>query len=176
MQAFQGNAELNEAYFGPARTRRCRRAREHRRRLRSTSSRPRLNGYGKTNHYCYRRFGKSGSAASAAALRLHGSGRRCHATALILRSTALWHLTWDEKNRRGSCSLLLRELQPVSVVHLAFVIDPQRSGVLDVDRMWRINVAGTARVMEAVSRSQPECGTTIGNSFFPAACRRMAPT
>ena len=39
--------------------------------------------------------------------------------------------------------LMLRELQPVSVVHLAFVIDPQRSGVLDVDRMWRINVAGT---------------------------------
>src|SRR5580704_17880210 len=47
--------------------------------------------------------------------------------------------------------LLLRELQPVSVVHLAFVIDPQRSGVLDVDRMWRINVAGTARVVEAIT-------------------------
>ena len=26
--------------------------------------------------------------------------------------------------------LLLRELQPASVVHLAFVIDPQRTGVL----------------------------------------------
>jgi len=34
--------------------------------------------------------------------------------------------------------LLLRELRPASVVHLAFVIDPQRSGILDVDRMWRI--------------------------------------
>src|SRR6266542_2959328 len=43
--------------------------------------------------------------------------------------------------------LLLRELQPDSVVHLAFVIDPQRSGVLDLPRMWQINVAGTARVM-----------------------------
>src|ERR1700686_2728762 len=40
--------------------------------------------------------------------------------------------------------LLLRELQPVSLVHLAFVIDPQRSGVLDVDRMWRNHGAGTA--------------------------------
>src|SRR5208282_3832461 len=49
--------------------------------------------------------------------------------------------------------LLMREVQPVSVVHLAFVIDPQRSGVLYADRMWRINVAGTARVMEAISEA-----------------------
>src|ERR1700722_6882320 len=49
--------------------------------------------------------------------------------------------------------LLIRELQPVSVVHLAFVVDPQRTGVLDVDRMWQINVAGTARVMEAISEA-----------------------
>ena len=49
--------------------------------------------------------------------------------------------------------MLLRELQPVSVVHLAFVIDPQRTGVLDVDRMWQINVAGTARVMEAITEA-----------------------
>src|SRR5258708_31062729 len=47
--------------------------------------------------------------------------------------------------------LLLRELQPTSVVHLAFVIDPQRSGVLDVDRMWRLNMAGTAPGMEAIT-------------------------
>src|SRR6202011_468694 len=49
--------------------------------------------------------------------------------------------------------LLLRELQAVSVVHLAFVIDPQRSGVLDVDRMWRINVAGTGRGMAGVTQA-----------------------
>jgi nucleoside-diphosphate-sugar epimerase len=46
---------------------------------------------------------------------------------------------------------LLRRTEAQSVVHLAFVIDPMRTGVLDVDHMWRINVAGTARVMEAVS-------------------------
>jgi len=46
---------------------------------------------------------------------------------------------------------LLRTSEAQSVVHLAFVIDPLRTGVLDVDRMWRINVAGTARVMEAIS-------------------------
>ena len=36
-------------------------------------------------------------------------------------------------------------------MHLAFVIDPVRTGVLDVERMWQINVAGTARVMEAIA-------------------------
>lgn len=46
---------------------------------------------------------------------------------------------------------LLRETQATSVVHLAFVIDPVRTNVLDVDRMWRINVAGTARVAEAIA-------------------------
>jgi nucleoside-diphosphate-sugar epimerase len=46
---------------------------------------------------------------------------------------------------------LLRKTEAQSVIHLAFVIDPLRTGVLDVDRMWRINVAGTARVMEAIS-------------------------
>src|SRR5216110_1014090 len=49
--------------------------------------------------------------------------------------------------------LLFRELQPASVVHLAFVVDPQRAGVLDVNRMWQINVGGTARVMEAITEA-----------------------
>ena len=46
---------------------------------------------------------------------------------------------------------LLRETGATSVVHLAFILDPLRSGVLDLERMWQINVAGTARVMEAIS-------------------------
>jgi nucleoside-diphosphate-sugar epimerase len=65
--------------------------------------------------------------------------------------------------------LLLRELQPASVVHLAFVIDPQRTGVLDVDRMWRINVAGTARVMEAIAEANRTPGTTIRQFIFPSS-------
>jgi nucleoside-diphosphate-sugar epimerase len=54
--------------------------------------------------------------------------------------------------------LLLKKFRPSAVVHLAFVIDPVRTGVLDLDRMWQINVAGTARVMEAITeanRSDP---------------------
>ena len=65
--------------------------------------------------------------------------------------------------------LLLREVQPASVVHLAFVIDPQRSGVLDVDRMWRINVAGTARVMEAITEANRNTETTIRQFIFPSS-------
>jgi len=51
---------------------------------------------------------------------------------------------------------LLRDTRPVAVVHLAFVMDAVRTGVLDRDRMWQINVAGTARVMEAVSEANRE--------------------
>jgi nucleoside-diphosphate-sugar epimerase len=48
---------------------------------------------------------------------------------------------------------LIREVRPVAVVHLAFVLDAARMSVLDRDRMWQINVAGTARVMEAVTEA-----------------------
>lgn len=65
--------------------------------------------------------------------------------------------------------LLLREVQPTAVVHLAFVLDPQRSGVLDVDRMWRINVAGTARVMEAISEANRNSDIPIGQFIFPSS-------
>jgi nucleoside-diphosphate-sugar epimerase len=48
---------------------------------------------------------------------------------------------------------LMRDVRPVAVLHLAFVMDAVRSGVLDRDRMWKINVAGTARVMEAITEA-----------------------
>jgi nucleoside-diphosphate-sugar epimerase len=49
--------------------------------------------------------------------------------------------------------ILLRDFHIAAVVHLAFVLDPVRSGILDVDRMWRINVAGTARLLEALGET-----------------------
>ena len=36
------------------------------------------------------------------------------------------------------------------------MLDPVRAGVLDLDRMWQINVAGTARVMEAITEANRE--------------------
>ena len=64
--------------------------------------------------------------------------------------------------------ILLRDSRPSAVVHLAYVLDPVRTGVLDVNRMWQINVAGTARVMEAITEANRE--TTIVQKFiFPSS-------
>jgi len=73
--------------------------------------------------------------------------------------------------RESSCRelfLLLKETRPAAVLHLAFVIDPVRTGVIDLDRMWQINVAGTARVMEAITeanRDQP----VVTRFIFPSS-------
>jgi len=64
--------------------------------------------------------------------------------------------------------LLFKQYRPVAVIHLAFVIDPQRSGVLDPERMWQINVAGTARVMEAVAEVNRE-ESIVQKFIFPSS-------
>src|SRR5216683_3986691 len=64
--------------------------------------------------------------------------------------------------------LLLRESRAEAVIHLAFVLDPVRAGVLDLDRMWHINVAGTARVMEAITETNHE-ETIIRKFVFPSS-------
>lgn len=64
---------------------------------------------------------------------------------------------------------LLRDTHAYAVVHLAFVIDPVRTGVLDVDRMWQINVAGTARVMEAVTEVNRMTDDGIKQFIFPSS-------
>lgn len=63
---------------------------------------------------------------------------------------------------------ILRETNARSVVHLAFVIDPVRTNVLDVDRMWRINVAGTARVMEAIAVVN-RTGGAVSKLIYPSS-------
>src|SRR5678810_317524 len=42
---------------------------------------------------------------------------------------------------------LLRGKRGGAVVRLAFVLAAGQAGVLDLDRVWQINVAGTVRVM-----------------------------
>src|SRR5437868_14665156 len=71
--------------------------------------------------------------------------------------------------------LLMRQISPVAVVHLAFVIDPVRTGVLDVDRMWQINVAGTARVMEAVTEVNRSSDDGIKQFIFPSSASAYGP-
>ena len=69
---------------------------------------------------------------------------------------------------------LLRETGAQSVIHLAFVLDPQQTGVLDVERMWQINVAGTARLMEAVSVVN-RTGGDIRQFIFPSSVAVYGP-
>lgn len=69
---------------------------------------------------------------------------------------------------------LLRQTGARSVVHLAFVIDPQRSGILDVERMWQINVAGTARVMEAISVVN-RTGGHVRQFIYPSSVAAYGP-
>jgi nucleoside-diphosphate-sugar epimerase len=64
---------------------------------------------------------------------------------------------------------LLRDTHAYAVIHLAFVIDPVRAGVLDVDHMWHINVAGTARVMEAVTEVNRTAEEAIKQFIFPSS-------
>jgi nucleoside-diphosphate-sugar epimerase len=70
---------------------------------------------------------------------------------------------------------MLRDTQPVSVIHLAFVIDPVRTGVLDAERMWQINVAGTARVMEAVTEANRTADSPIRQFIFPSSVSAYGP-
>src|SRR5438067_3292230 len=64
---------------------------------------------------------------------------------------------------------LVRDTHTYAVIHLAFVIDPVRTGVLDVERMWQINVAGTARVMEAITEVNRTGEDGVGKFIFPSS-------
>jgi nucleoside-diphosphate-sugar epimerase len=70
--------------------------------------------------------------------------------------------------------LLLRELRPAAVVHLAFVLDPVRNDVLDLERMWQINVAGTARVMEAITEANRD-DFIVSKFIFPSSVSAYGP-
>ncbi|HKH99265.1 MAG TPA: NAD-dependent epimerase/dehydratase family protein [Candidatus Sulfotelmatobacter sp.] len=80
----------------------------------------------------------------------------------------------EESSTRAFCELL-RETHAHAVVHLAFVIDPVRTGVLDVERMWQINVAGTARVMEAVTEANRTTDDGVKQFIFPSSVSAYGP-
>lgn len=69
---------------------------------------------------------------------------------------------------------ILRATRAEAVVHLAFVIDPMRTGILDVRRMWQINVAGTARVLEAVAEVN-RTGGKIRKLIIPSSVSVYGP-
>ena len=69
---------------------------------------------------------------------------------------------------------LLRAYRPEAVVHLAFIVDPLRSGVLDRQRMWHINVAGSGRVVEAVAEHNRRLGG-MNKFIFPGSASVYGP-
>ena len=69
---------------------------------------------------------------------------------------------------------LLRESGASSVIHLAFVLDPGRAGVRDEEHMWQTNVAGIARVMEAISVVN-RTGGHVGQFIFPSSALAYGP-
>lgn len=92
-------------------------------------------------------------------------------------NSSLYRFEEMDLGREACCRSLielLRETRPHSVVHLAFVLDPQRTGVLDIERMWQINVAGTARVMEAISVVN-RTGGNIRRFIFPSSVSAYGP-
>jgi len=79
--------------------------------------------------------------------------------------------------RESTCNALvslIRQHNVQAVVHLAFVIDPVMTGVLDKKRMWQINVAGTARVMEAIAEAN-RSGGAVQQFIFPSSVSAYGP-
>jgi nucleoside-diphosphate-sugar epimerase len=69
---------------------------------------------------------------------------------------------------------LLRAYRPEAVVHLAFILDPLRSGVVDPRQMWTVNVAGTSRVTEAIAEHNRMIGG-IDKYIFPTSAMVYGP-
>jgi nucleoside-diphosphate-sugar epimerase len=79
--------------------------------------------------------------------------------------------------REGCCHelmTLMREARVQVVVHAAFVMDPVRTGIVDPLRMWQINVAGTARVMETIAEVNRD-EALIRKFIFPSSALVYGP-
>ncbi len=61
-----------------------------------------------------------------------------------------------------------------AVLHLAFIIDPVRTGIVDVQRMWQTNVAATQRLLEAVADANSN-GTAVRLFVFPSSVSAYGP-
>ncbi len=79
-----------------------------------------------------------------------------------------------DQSSGAQLTALLRETKPFAVVHLAFVIDPVRTGVLDVDRMRQINIDGTRRVIEAIAEVN-RAGGGITKFVYPSSVSVYGP-
>jgi len=78
------------------------------------------------------------------------------------------HMNLEREDCCRELMLLLRETRTVTFVHLASV-HPRNSGeVMDAERMWQINVAGTARVLESITEANRE-EMLVKKFIFPSS-------
>jgi nucleoside-diphosphate-sugar epimerase len=92
-------------------------------------------------------------------------------------ATALAQFEKVDLAEERSCDQLLelmRAHRPEAVVHLAFVLDPLRTGVINKKHMWLINVAGTSRVTEAIAEHNRMLGG-IDKFIFPSSALVYGP-
>lgn len=61
-----------------------------------------------------------------------------------------------------------------AVLHLAFVIDPVRTGIVDVPRMWQVNVAATQHLLEAIADANRQ-GLRVKLFVFPSSVSAYGP-
>jgi nucleoside-diphosphate-sugar epimerase len=89
----------------------------------------------------------------------------------------LSHFEKVDLSEERSCNQLLelmRTYRPEAIVHLAFIVDPVRSGVLDRQQMWHVNVAGTGRVIEAIAEHNRMLGG-VQKFIFPSSISVYGP-
>jgi UDP-glucose 4-epimerase len=92
-------------------------------------------------------------------------------------SSDLAHFERIDLSEERSCIQLLelmRRYRPDGIVHLAFIVDPLRAGVVDHAQMWQVNVAGTGRVMEAVAEYNRMLGG-LRKFVFPSSISVYGP-
>src|SRR6185312_15797807 len=92
-------------------------------------------------------------------------------------SVAMFRFEKMDLGEERSCDQLLdlmRAYRPEAVVHLAFILDPVRSGVLNPQQMWTVNVAGTSRVTEAIAEHNRMIGG-IDKFVFPTSAMVYGP-
>lgn len=70
--------------------------------------------------------------------------------------TQFCQLDLSQPDAPGVLAQLIHENDIRVVIHLAFVLDPVRTGAVDEQRQWQINVHGTRHVLEAIEETNRE--------------------
>lgn len=87
-----------------------------------------------------------------------------------VRAGEFYQLDLSGAEGREKLARLVLDSGVEAVLHLAFVVDQVRSGILDRERMRQTNVEGTRRLLEAVAEANSHGGGTAGGPG-PAAPR-----